>query len=998
MRISPYWTLYLTIANSNRHHIMDHIQAQIEKWRALILFVLAAGFLLADVQAQSWQAGLPFIKNYRAEEYKGGLQNFNIKQGKHGIIYVANNYGLLEYDGTQWQSYGVKSGTKVRSLALDGRGRIYVGCQGDFGYFFPDAKGQLTYTSLADSLDQRYRNFEETWNVYVDQEKVYFCTFSNLFVYNGQSMEVVEPSLPLDHSYLVNRQLFVNQRGIGLTKLEHNALQVIEGGKFFSNLSVSSIHYMTNDQYLLSTYKDGIFLLTNGTVAPWNESNQGLFKEANVNCMLRLKNGQFAIGTQNQGLYVLGQNGQVQMQLTRENGLENRTVLNLYEDDLQQLWVGQNNAIAYVALGSPFSFIKEENGLPGIGYAAYLDGDKFYLGTNTGLYVKGKEGGKYEAIENSLGQIYSIGHYATDVLIGHQLGAMRVEGKKAIPISPEPGSWVFLPLRGHPEILLEGTFTGLQLYTHHDNHWQWKKKLSGFAESSRVMAEDVEGKIWVTHGYKGAFRMTLNDLRDSILNVSFYGSEKGFPTNRLINVFQLRNELLFTSESGTFKYDPASDTFVPDGLFSNLLGQGSQLWFAREDALGNIYFVGRDHLGVLKKNTIGDYVLYEKEFNQIRKYLNDDLHNIDILRNNEVIYAAKNGFIHVDPTMAFKQKSIFNTIIRKVTTSNNGDSVLFSGYYSIRDSVVEYQGQDHRPTLPYESNSINFTFSAPSYESNDDGLTFQHYLENFETDWSAWSPKTLKEYTNLRENDYVFHVRAKNVSGEISQEGAYGFTVLAPWYRSRFAYVSYFLSALSVLILSYKIASRKYKRERMVMIQKQKIELTNKNNQIEELSIQSKEEIARLKNEKLEAEINHTKNELATATMHLLNKNEFITGIKTHLTQLVKKSTQDELNKELLKIAKEIETNISDDSDWEHFQFHFDRVHGDFTTRLKGSFTSLSPQETKLCAYLRMNLSSKEIAQLLNISVRGVEIGRYRLRKKLQLGREQNLQEFILNF
>ena len=182
------------------------------------------------------------------------------------------------------------------------------------------------------------------------------------------------------------------------------------------------------------------------------------------------------------------------------------------------------------------------------------------------------------------------------------------------------------------------------------------------------------------------------------------------------------------------------------------------------------------------------------------------------------------------------------------------------------------------------------------------------------------------------------------------------------------------------------------------MAEKQDQELSEKDAKLAKLKAHSQEEINRLQNEKLEAELNHMKNELATATMHLLNKNEFIIGVKTEINRLAKKENHDEIKNQLSGISKDIENNVSADSDWEHFQFHFDRVHGDFSGRLKKVFPTLSPQETKLCAYLRMNLSTKEIAQLLNISVRGVEISRYRLRKKMRLDREKNLLEFVLNF
>jgi hypothetical protein len=223
-------------------------------------------------------------------------------------------------------------------------------------------------------------------------------------------------------------------------------------------------------------------------------------------------------------------------------------------------------------------------------------------------------------------------------------------------------------------------------------------------------------------------------------------------------------------------------------------------------------------------------------------------------------------------------------------------------------------------------------------------------------------------------------------------------SIAPPWYRSILAYILYIVSIIVVLLFGFNILDQKYQREQKILEEKQMQELNQKESEIEKISIKSQEEITRLQNEKLEADLRHMNNELATATMHILNKNEFITGIKNHLNQIIKKNGTEDSKKELVQITRDIENNISADSDWEHFQFHFDRVHGDFTNRFKGTFPGLSPQEIKLSAYLRMNLSTKEIAQLLNISVRGVEISRYRLRKKLQLDRNQNLQDFILNF
>jgi DNA-binding CsgD family transcriptional regulator len=963
-------------------------------------FLLLFSTILVSIsgQAQSLLSGFPFVRNFHPVEYQAGIQNWDISQDKRGLLYIANNFGLLEYDGNRWELSRVRNGTKVRSVGIDGRGRIYVGCQNDFGYFFPDARGKLIYTSLADSLPAETRGFDEAWSVYIDQNLVYFCTFTNIYVYDGKNFTVAKAPQPIELSFLVNRQLYICSREAGITALKGTEFIPIKGGDKFKNISVSGILSLNNDEFLISTFHEGIYKLSQGSITPWNEKQQQFFRDAIANCMVRLRNGNIALGTQNNGLLILSSDGSSIMELTTGRGLNNRTVLNVYEDDLNNLWVGQNNGIAYVELGSPFTFINEQSGLPGTGYTAYLDGDNLYAGTNTGIYVKEKGArGNFSLIANTRGQVYHIGKYDGTLMAGLHNGAMMIQNERARLLSNELGAWIYVPFSSKPNYLIGGQYAGLQVYEKVGDEWKFKHKVKGFNESSRIMAEGAGGNIWMTHGYKGAFKIKLSEDLDSVVHVDYYGNNKGFPSNNLINVFKIRNELLFTSEYGVYKYDAALDTFKRDDLFTKMLGPNVQLWSIQEDGLGNIYFIGSEHIGVLKKNSIGDYVLETNAFNKIRKFLNDDLVNITILNNNEVLFGAKDGFIHYDPTVSLNRKSDFSTVIRNVTTTSEKDSVLFFGSYVKNDTITTTQLKNYQPRLSYNSNSINFSFTATSYEG-DAQLMYQYFLENYEKTWSEWSPKTLKEYTNLKEGRYRFHVRAKNINGEISDEAIYEFSIRPPWYRSIWAYCIYVMSVIAILFIGFNLLDRKYQRKQRLMALKQKKELNRKENQLNQLTLQSQEEITRLQNEKLESELRHMNNELGTSTMHLLNKNEFITGVKNNLSQILKKSTNPEVKRELLQITKDIENNISADTDWEQFQYHFDRVHGDFSTRFKLAFPALSPQEMKLSAYLRMNLSSKEIAQLLNISIRGVEISRYRLRKKLQLERNTNLQEFILNF
>jgi DNA-binding CsgD family transcriptional regulator len=161
---------------------------------------------------------------------------------------------------------------------------------------------------------------------------------------------------------------------------------------------------------------------------------------------------------------------------------------------------------------------------------------------------------------------------------------------------------------------------------------------------------------------------------------------------------------------------------------------------------------------------------------------------------------------------------------------------------------------------------------------------------------------------------------------------------------------------------------------------------------------QSQEALIEVKNEKLNAEIEHKNKELATTTMHLLQKSELIQKLRTELDRLRRIAEKPEARKELKRIIGLLNDDNQLDVEWEQFFLHFDRVHSDFFKRLKEKHPQLTAKDQKLCAYLRMNLSTKEIAPLMNISVRGVEISRYRLRKKLDLSSDVNLNEFMMEF
>ena len=143
------------------------------------------------------------------------------------------------------------------------------------------------------------------------------------------------------------------------------------------------------------------------------------------------------------------------------------------------------------------------------------------------------------------------------------------------------------------------------------------------------------------------------------------------------------------------------------------------------------------------------------------------------------------------------------------------------------------------------------------------------------------------------------------------------------------------------------------------------------------------------KNKSLQQDIDNKNRELGLSTMTLIRKNEFLGALKKELNALEK-------GKELDRIIKIIDRNINNTEDWKFFEEAFNNADKDFLKKIKKKHTVLTPNDLKLCAYLRLNLSSKEIAPLLNISHRSVEVKRYRLRKKMELPHEASLTNYIL--
>lgn len=946
--------------------------------------------LLCLYQYSSAQVpGYPFSTYYSSQIYQGGIQNYAISQNEWGLIYVANNFGMLEYDGNSWRRFSLRNSTKVRDVLVLDTQTILASGQGEFGYFQPGETGRLAYHSLLEKLPDSLQNLDEVWKIYKLHDQIIFCTLDVLLLFDHQLnflTTVKREGGTFESFHFQNNQLIINHKRDGLLILENGTLAPLEMATDFKNKIITGILSLSNSRKLIFTRDDGIFLHTPSGYQAWDSDVSR--SSLQINNAIRLKNGNIVLGTQRNGLFILNETGSIRMHMDKSIGLENETVLSLFEDLSGNLWVGHNNGISLVELSLPFHRIDRSVGLSGTGYSANFFGDKLYYGTNNGLSYQRLSKGEFEPLKevsNTAGQVYQVSSIQDILLAAHNDGAMQIKESSAEKIEGQSGVWNFIPIKDHSNYLIGGLYSGLALYEIDGEQVRFVRNIKGFNESCRVLQQDKDGIIWMTHGYKGVYRLELNESLDEVF-AAFYGLDNGLPTQLLINVWKINNRLLFTTEYGIYSYNAQLDRFEKDGFFAPYFGDDLLINSMVEDPLGNIFYIGNNEAGVLEKKINGEYQKNTAIFNKILPYLNDDLQNISLLGANEVLFAAKDGFIWYKLGSNTLPTFSYPTLIRSVFITGTSDSLI-----SLTTSA--YSNSDKNLKVSYDQANLRFEYTN-AIPNQENSTLFQVWLEGLEEHYGDWTNSRVKEYTNLREGEYVFHVRSKNIYGQLGVEDSYLFVVRPPWYRSRVAFLAYVLMGLAGGVLGYFWIEKSYRKKTARFKAVQQKALAQKESALKS----SQEEIEKLKLEKLQVEIKGKNKELASATMHLINKNSFIDHVKLHLNSIIKKSKNNEVKNELQKVVVSIDRNIADDKEWEQFEIHFDQVHGDFIQRFKKSHQTLSPQEIKLSAYLRMNLSSKEIAALMNISTRGVEIARYRLRKKLEMERSDNLQEYILKF
>ncbi|MEZ5195222.1 MAG: triple tyrosine motif-containing protein [Bacteroidales bacterium] len=743
-------------------------------------FILSGLFLLflcSYIEAQINSVGTPFIKNYSRSDFKAGQQNWMIDQGQNGRLYFANNDGILEFDGLFWSLHPLPKGILARSIFVSDDGRIYTGGFNEFGYFEPDSIGQLVYHSLLELLKPEDRDFDEIWRIHNTPDGLVFQSFKQLIVLEDNEAHVIKAPGNFHLSYFVNGQLLVVDLEEGILRYSMKRFFPLLGVEALKGLEIWAI-LPFGSKLLLATANQGVYIYDGNQLVEWSNSTSEFLKQNQVYSAIRLNDDYLAFGSIQDGLVICTNDGIVVRKINMLKGLQNNTILSLRMDNSGNLWLGTDNGIDYIEINSPLSVLSYEHGLSA-GYAAKLVNNILYLGTNQGVFwkpiesfVSTENNEKFKLIESTRGQVWTLQLIDNQLFCGSNTGTFLIDETDATKISDVPGGWTYVQSPKCENNIIAGTYSGLLLFQREGNRWYESKKIKGFNESSRLLEADEDGSIWMSHGFKGVFHIYLNEDLDSATRVDFYNSSDGFENEIGINVTRLRNKIYFSADDGLYEYNRAADnfeksTFINDYEFEHI----SKL---REDENGNIWYFANKESGVLRKQEDGGYTNINLPFKQIKGNFIGGFEFVYPVDEENVLFGASHGFIHYNPNQFKNYQLPFSTYINKVSIYNP-DSIIYSGHKPKSDNFI--------PGIDFRNNALHFTFSANDYE-NPGRTEFSTFLEGYETVWTSWEIRHSREFTNLYEGDYTFHVKARNIYGVETETVHYQFTINPPWKRT----------------------------------------------------------------------------------------------------------------------------------------------------------------------------------------------------------------------
>ena len=936
------------------------------KWHCTLLFYSFLFVIVPDVFAQENEN--PVVKNFLKSDYLADNQNWSVTSDSAGNVFFANNKGLLEFDGVTWKLYPIPNGNMIRCVSIDSHKRIFTSGYRELGYWERNPTGTLNYVSLTPIAEKYFIPNVEFWDIIPIGNKVYFHSFMQVLVWDGANIIPIQLPSFSNSMFYIDNQIVIDLSD-GLYTIENEQLKPFVRGPFFRNKQIRFLFRDNNKKLIIGTASEGIFIYNGLTYEVLNPAWNDYFVKNKVNRASFSPNGLLIIGTILDGVIAFDKTGRMLFKLNTQNGLQNNTVLGIAIDRNQNIWQALDRGIDFVTFRTESSYNLHPVRDVGAVYSAVIFKDKFYLGTNQGLYCKkvGDPDMSYTLVPQSQGQVWNCRVINNTLFIGHNNGTYIVADQGLKKVSDISGAFALTPDPKMQGYLLQSTYSNIVSLDFTGKEPHWFRNLENFNDLIQYIEVDLHGNIWAGHMHRGIFRLKLSDNREKVVESVYYGLDSPFKKDYGIHPFKVEDRMVFTTGDKLFTYDELKDSIVEYKSLNKMLGKYSKAHRIFVAPNHHYWFVTDESIALFQSGDMKPKLIKEYPNKLFNNQIIENFENIVPLSELTAILCLENGYALLNAgerecLSPIKEKSL---VLKEFVTTN------------IRGRNDTLSPMQPTYTIRYSRNNAQLKFSFPYFTT--DNISFQAYLKGIDLNWRPPVPIPVFKFERLPSGSYTLHVKASDPWGSESKTIEIKLVVLQPWYFTAWAKFGYLLVIVLLLILFRQIVIKETRRKE---VRKRE---------------EKEQELIRLRNEKLQDEISFKSQELANSTMSIIKKNEFLLDLKRILK--VQKSQLETRfpDKYYQQIVTKIDDNISNHDDWKTFDTNFERAHEEFIKKLKAGYPKLTPSDLRLCAYLRMNLSSKEIAPLLGISVRGVENHRYRLRKKMGLDIDVNLSEIMMN-
>ncbi|MDK2841610.1 MAG: hypothetical protein PWQ17_1115 [Anaerophaga sp.] len=936
--------------------------------KAVILLSLLTG---TQSSARSTIIGNPPVYHFSHTDYNSDSQFWAACQDSSGVMYFGNNYGVLRFDGERWDKTTMPNNSSVRSLYCATNGTVYAGGFNEFGIIKNNADGSFSYHSLIGNLPSRYRDFGNVWNIMEKNGTIIFQSFDYLCLLNNNNYEIIEPSDYFGFAGECKNHIFVLDNMLLTLDVSTSQFTPFISNDLLNNEEILNIIPGNETSNVLIFTKEGsLYVVDINTKAILKRDNLSLRSSGQVfTSVLRSSSGTIYTGTLSKKLSSWQYKDSQLRYIRTFSDLQDHTVLNIFEAREGIIWTLLNKGLDFFDPNAHLTSVFQGSSI----YDVVLYKNRLYIATNQGVFRTNQpisdniiHLSEFEKLPSLEGQAWSLKIIEGELFCSHDRGLFHISGNQVKKVGDFSGVWKLYPTSQAENQYFVCTYTGLGLISvTTPNVMVLQEKIKGFDESTRdLMAIPGDRhSYWVCHGYKGVFRIKINDSNSRVISTEHFNEQNGLPSSFNINVHRWRGKNIFSTNHGLYTFDSITEQFVVHKELTNILGDeknirqlvehGDTTWCVIDDQIAFI-----DH----KQE---DKVITDP-FLSLKGTLNRGMECIVPLKgSNEVLIGTTNGLFAYNPvsTKNGSPDNLPKTQIQIVT-------------FSMKDSTATRRPDAFESpiVIPNDAYNISFRFSAP-FIRDKANIRYAYLLEERMDNWSQWQEKPEVSFSFLKSGDYTLKVKAKSLSGEYALPAQISFTVEPVWYATMPWVI--FWSALA-FALAFSIFKRIQK---IILKEKEKTRQEEKELQ-KAREIERENQIIMHEKERIEAENIEKSKDLANNAMLIAKKRELLIDIQSKLNNIRKNAKNDIVRKNILDIVRNIQISLNDEKQYQLFDINLERVHQELFDELKKRYPSITIKELRMCAFIKMELTNKEMASIFNISVRGVETARYRLKKK----------------